>query len=247
MEIGIDNSYLFLLCIGAIAFIYGSVGHGGATGYLALMAIFNFTPSLMKPTALVLNLIVSSIAFYHYSQAGSFKAKIFTRFAITSIPMSFLGGYINVNPALYKIILGGLLLISVIRLLPYNAKLNGTTKELPAPAGLIFGAIIGFFSGLIGIGGGIILSPLIVLFKWGNIKEAAAVSALFIFVNSAAGISGQLINDAQISPTIPILIFVVLIGGFMGSYLGSKKTSSTALKFLLCLVLLFASVKLLIV
>ena len=161
--------------------------------------------------------------------------------------MSFLGGYINVNPAMYKIILGSLLLISVIRLLPYNAKLNGTTKELPVHAGLIVGAIIGFFSGLIGIGGGIILSPLIVLFKWGNIKEAAAVSALFIFVNSAAGISGQLINNAQISPTIPILIFVVLIGGFMGSYLGSKKTSSTALKFLLCLVLLFASVKLLVV
>ena len=247
MEIAFDNSLLFLICIAVIALFYGSVGHGGATGYLALMAIFNFSPIVMKPTALVLNLVVSSIAFYHYYRSGSFKSTLFIPFSVGSIPLSFLGGYIDVDPSLYKKILAVLLLISVFKLLPFGTKNGNKKKKLSLITALSIGAGIGFFSGLIGIGGGIILSPLIVLFNWGNIKEAAGVSALFIFVNSAAGISGQFLNNISLSPNITTLILVVLIGGFVGSYFGSKKAKSSGLKLLLCLVLLFASAKLFIV
>ncbi len=194
MEIVLNNSYFFIVCIAVIAFFYGAVGHGGATGYLALMAIFNFSPIVMKPTALVLNLVVSSIAFYHFYQSGSFKSKLFIPFAISSIPLSFIGGYMDVDPTIYKNILAVLLLLSIIKLIPFGDKKTSANQQPPLINGLIVGAIIGFFSGLIGIGGGIILSHIIILFNWGNIKEAAAVSSLFIFVNSAAGNSGQFLN-----------------------------------------------------
>ena len=247
MEIVFDNSYLFIVCIAVIAFFYGAVGHGGATGYLALMAIFNFSPIVMKPTALVLNLVVSSIAFYHFYQSGSFKSKLFIPFAVSSIPFSFIGGYIDLDPAIYKNILAVLLLLSIIKLIPFGNKKTNANQQPPLINGLIVGAIIGFFSGLIGIGGGIILSPIIVLFNWGNIKEAAAVAALFIFVNSAAGISGQLLNGISLSPNILYLIVTVVVGGFLGSYFGSKKANNSVLKILLCTVLLFAGIKLLLV
>ena len=239
MEVVFDNSYLFIVCIAVISFFYGAVGHGGATGYLALMAIFNFSPIVMKPTALVLNLVVSSIAFYHFYQSGSFKAKLFIPFAVSSIPLSFFGGYIDVDPAIYKSILAVLLLLSIIKLIPFGNKKTSTNQHPPLINGIIVGGIIGFFSGLIGIGGGIILSPIIVLFNWGNIKEAAAVSALFIFVNSSAGISGQLLNGISLSPNILYLIVTVLVGGFIGSYFGSKKANNTVLKILLCTVLIY--------
>ncbi len=189
----IEHLYLFLFLLPIVAFLYASVGHGGASGYLALMALFSFAPETMKPTALLLNLFVASISFYYYYKEGHFNKKLFLSFAITSIPFAFLGGIIEVDASLYKKILAVLLVFAILKMLNVFGTKSTSIKKVKLWQGLTLGAIIGFFSGLIGIGGGIILTPIILLLHWGNMKEAAAVSALFIFVNSAAGLVGQLI------------------------------------------------------
>ncbi|NNJ56515.1 MAG: sulfite exporter TauE/SafE family protein [Bacteroidia bacterium] len=245
---GITNIYYFLAIIPIVAFLYSSVGHGGASGYLALMAIFAFPTTYMKPSALLLNILVAGISFYYYRKNNHFNWKLFYPFAITSIPASFIGGFLNVNPQIYKQILGALLILSVLRLLGFLGGKQHTTKaKINIPIALIAGASIGFFSGMIGIGGGIILSPLILLLNWGNMKETAAVSALFIWVNSIAGMLGLLSSGVQIPiASIPIAFFAV-IGGILGGYYGAKKTNNVRLKYILAFVLVIASIKLIFV
>lgn len=239
-----DHIWLFYTLLPLVAFLYASVGHGGASGYLALMALFNFSPLIMKPAALLLNLFVAAIAFYHFWREGYFKKKLFISFAITSIPLSFVGGLINVDTTLYKKILAVLLLFAILRMLNVFGKESDEIKKVKIWQGLSIGGCIGFFSGLIGIGGGIVLSPLILLMKWGTIKEAAAVSALFIWVNSAAAMSGQFIIGIKIDLQAYILVLIAIIGGYAGGYLGSKKLNNTILKYLLASVLVIACFKL---
>lgn len=234
----------FLVMLPIVAFLYASVGHGGASGYLALMAIFSFSPEEMKPTALLLNLFVAGIAFYHYHKAGYFNKKMFMSFAIASIPMAFLGGMIEVDASIYKKILGVLLIFAILKMLNVFGKEGTFIKEVKIWQGLLVGGIIGFFSGLIGIGGGIILSPVILLLHWGKIKEAAAVSALFIWVNSAAGLAGQYSNNMRLSSLSLVMVGIAVIGGFFGSLIGSKKLYNKQLRHLLAIVLFFASIKL---
>ena len=234
----------FLLLLPVVAFLYASVGHGGASGYLALMAIFSFAPESMKPTALLLNLFVAAIAFYHYYKGGFFNKKLFLTFAIASVPMAFLGGAINVNASLYKQILGVLLIFAILKMLDVFGKEQYQIKAIKIWQGLLVGAIIGFFSGLIGIGGGIILSPVILLLHWGKMKEAAAVSALFIWVNSASGLFGQISSGVQLTNVSYVLAGFAVVGGFFGSYYGSKKLNNQKLRNLLAFVLIIASVKL---
>ena len=240
---------LFYCCVPIVAFLYASVGHGGASGYLALMALFSFPTLLMKPSALLLNIIVAGISFFYFYRAGYFKWKLFYPFALSSIPASFLGGYINVNPSLYKQILGVLLIFAILRILGiFGEKSDSQTKEAPFILSLVIGACIGFFSGMIGIGGGIILSPLILLFNWGEIKETAAVSALFIWVNSIAGMSGLLLSGVQLEIQSFYMVILALIGGALGGYYGSsKKINSVALRYILAFVLAIASFKLIMV
>ncbi|KAB2859256.1 MAG: sulfite exporter TauE/SafE family protein, partial [Flavobacteriales bacterium] len=188
----VEYIWFFLLLLPIVAFMYSAVGHGGASGYLALMALFNFAPETMKPTALLLNLFVAAISFYHYAKSGYFNKNLFFSFAMTSIPLSFLGGLIEVDAAIYKKILAILLVFAILKMLNVFGKESDDIKKIKIWQGTSVGALIGFFSGLTGIGGGIILSPIILLMKWGKMKEAAAVSALFIWVNSAAGMAGQL-------------------------------------------------------
>ncbi len=234
----------FLLILPVIAFLYASVGHGGASGYLALMAIFSFAPENMKSTALLLNLFVAAIAFYHYYKAGFFNKKLFLSFAIASIPLSFLGGTIDIDASLYKKILAVLLIFAILKMLTIFGKENTQIKNVKIWQGLLVGGIIGFFAGLIGIGGGIILSPVILLMHWGKMKEAAAVSALFIWVNSAAGLIGQISSGIQITNLSYMLVGFAVVGGFLGSYYGSKKMNNQHLRNLLAFVLIIASVKL---
>lgn len=240
----IEGIWLFLSILPIVAFLYASVGHGGASGYLALMALFSFSPETMKPTALLLNLFVAGMAFYHYYRAGHFNKKLFLSFAIASIPLAFVGGLIEVDGSIYKKILGVLLIFAIFKMLNVFGKDSAVVKDAKLWQGLIIGGVIGFFSGLIGIGGGIILTPVILFLHWGKMKEAAAVSALFIWVNSAAGLVGQLSGGATISSQSFILIGVALIGGFVGSYYGSKKFDNTLLRYLLAFVLTIASIKL---
>jgi hypothetical protein len=227
-----------------VSFLYSSVGHGGASGYLALMALFSFSPEIMKPTALLLNLFVAGISFYYYYKGGYFNKKLFLSFAITSIPLAFLGGTIEIDASVYKKILAVLLVFAILKMLNVFGKENGSVKQVKFWQGLLVGGIIGFFSGLIGIGGGIILTPLILLLHWGNMKEAAAVSALFIWVNSAAGLVGQLSSGVHLEIETFVLVAVALIGGVLGAYLGSKKINNQSLRYILAFVLIIASVKL---
>lgn len=240
----IEHIWLFLAILPIVAFLYASVGHGGASGYLALMALFSFAPETMKPTALLLNLFVAGIAFYHYYKAGHFNMKLFLYFAIASVPLAFLGGMIEVDSSIYKKILSVLLIFAILKMLNVFGKESTLLKDVKLWQGLIVGGIIGFFSGLIGIGGGIILTPVILLLHWGKMKEAAAVSALFIWVNSASGLVGQLTSGVTILSQSFILVFVALVGGFFGSYYGSKKFDNKLLRYMLAFVLIIASVKL---
>ncbi len=241
------EQYWFILfpALFVVAFMYSSVGHGGASGYLALMAIFGFQHSDMKSTALVLNIFVSLIAFIQFYRAGYFKMKLFLPFALISVPAAFLGGMMEVEPSLYKKILGCFLLFPVARLFGLFGKDTDEIKEANIVLSLIIGAVIGFLSGLIGIGGGIILSPIILLLHWGKMKETAAASALFIFVNSVSGLGGQFISGINFDPAMYVMLAIALIGGLTGSYYGVHKFNTLFLRRLLAFVLLIASVKLL--
>jgi uncharacterized membrane protein YfcA len=197
----------------------------------------------MKPSALILNLFVSSIAFVSYYRAGHFRLKLLLPFVITSIPMAFVGATLEVPPELYKKILGVCLFIAALRILIRSGG-EGELRRLSVPVALAAGALIGFFSGMIGIGGGIILSPLLLLTRWGGMKETAAVSAAFIFLNSLAGLSGHLVAGMEVSPKIILWIAVVMAGGWLGSWTGGFRLSVEKLRYLITVVLVIACIKL---
>ncbi|RZM24120.1 MAG: sulfite exporter TauE/SafE family protein [Pedobacter sp.] len=236
---------LFFSLLFVVAFLYASVGHGGASGYLALMAIFAISPLVMKPTALLLNLFVSSVSFFQFYRGRHFRWKIFWPFVVTSIPFSFLGGTMAIESNVYKKILGVLLVIPVVRFFFFPNADPKDQKTSNLPLSLLIGAIIGLLSGMIGIGGGIILSPILILLKWTDQKQTAAISAAFIFVNSVAGLAGQLIKGISFTTDMFFYVVVAFVGGIAGAYFGSLKLPQTALKYVLAFVLAIASYKLL--
>ncbi|MFI5221236.1 MAG: TSUP family transporter [Bacteroidia bacterium] len=242
-----SSEIVFLLLIVIVAFLYASVGHGGASGYLALMVIFGVSPLLMKPSALILNIFVSAIAFVQYFRQGHFKWKLLVPFIITSIPLSFIGAKIQVDVHIYKIILAACLLLAILRLLGFFGKTDiEKNKEINLPAALIIGGIIGLISGMIGIGGGILLSPVLLLLHWAKMKETAALSAAFIFLNSIAGIAGAFSSLENITSQIFLWAAVGISGGLAGAFYGSSKFDNKVLKYILSLVLVFACIKLVI-
>ncbi len=235
---------LLLIALLLVAYLYSSVGHGGASGYLALMALFGIEMIYLKPSALILNLFVSSIAFIAYYRGGHFKAKILIPFIITSIPLAYLGATLEISPELYKKILGACLLIATVRIFIQQRNPDKAYRKLPVWIALLTGAFVGFFSGMIGIGGGIILSPLLLLTRWANMKETAAVSAGFIFLNSLSGLTGHVMAGMEVSPHIFIWIGVAVAGGLTGSFSGSFKLSVSVLRYVITAVLIIASIKL---
>lgn len=235
---------LFLGGIFLIAILYSSVGHGGASGYLAFMALLGFVPEVMRPAALILNIFVSSIALFSFSRNGHFRFKLLWPFIITSVPLAFIGGTFNIDSRIYKIILGTFLLFAIVRMLISVKDAKGTFKEPQILSALIIGAILGFFSGLIGIGGGIILSPIIILLGWGSVKQTAAVSAAFILVNSIAGLSGFILKSELPDFELIYVIIAGVAGGLLGSWLGSFRIKENFLRYTLALVLFMASIKL---
>ncbi|GAA4282294.1 sulfite exporter TauE/SafE family protein [Gaetbulibacter aestuarii] len=239
-----EHITLFLVLLPIVAFLYSSVGHGGASGYLALMALFSFAPDTMKPTALLLNLFVAAISFYYYYRGGFFNKRLFLSFAVASIPLAFLGGTVALDASIYKKTLAVLLVFAILKMLNVFGKEKSYIRKVKIWQGLIVGGAIGFFSGLIGIGGGIILTPIILILHWGKMKEAAAVSALFIWVNSAAGLIGQVSSGVRLEKESFILVAIALIGGTLGGYLGSKKINNKNLRYILAFVLVLASFKL---
>lgn len=236
---------LIYLLVFIVAFLYSSVGHGGASGYLAIMSLFAVSVEVMKPTALLLNLFVSLTSFIQFYRGKHFIWRIFLPLAITSVPMSFVGGLITVDATIYDKILGLLLLIPIARFLFFTNIVVNDTKKSNLFLSLLIGAAIGFLSGLIGIGGGIILSPIILLLRWTDQKQTAAISALFIFVNSIAGLAGQLTKGIHFSTDMVAYVAIAFVGGLAGSWFGSLKFNQNVLKYILAVVLMFASSKLL--
>ncbi|WP_312422509.1 sulfite exporter TauE/SafE family protein [Epilithonimonas sp.] len=241
------NVEVFYIILFVIAALYAAVGHGGASGYLALMALYGVAPKEMKPTALVLNLFVSMTSFMQYYRGGHFKLRIFLPIAIASIPLAFVGGMIHIEDVLYKRILGVLLLFPVFRFFFFKSPDDKDLKEPNLYLSLIFGGVIGLFSGMIGIGGGILLSPVLILLKWTNQKQTAAISAAFIFVNSVSGLGGMLTKEISFTNDMWMYVVCAFAGGLLGSYLASSKLNQNGIKYVLAVVLLMAAYKLIII
>ncbi len=238
-----DQLYLLVPAIFVVAFLYSSVGHAGASGYIAVMSLFGLVPSIVKPTALGLNLLVASIGAWQFWRAGHFSWPLFWPFALLSIPFAYLGGYVNVPTHIFKILVGVVLLFSAFRFFLRPAADEVTSKP-SYPAAISIGAGLGFLSGLTGTGGGIFLTPLLLFMRWARAKSAAAVSALFILVNSASGLLGHFSSTKSFPAlAIPLAVAAVL-GGTAGSYLGSHRLQHTVIKRLLAIVLLIAGAKL---
>jgi uncharacterized membrane protein YfcA len=236
--------FLLLLALGLVAFLYASVGHGGASGYLALLAVAGVAPEVMKPSALILNLFVSMSSFVQFYRGGHFRWSAFWPFAVASVPLAFVGAGIPLAAGLYKQLLGVCLLLAVGRLLWRPAE-REAVRPVPRPAAWLTGGTIGLLSGMLGIGGGIILSPVLLLFRWATLKETAAISALFIFVNSLSGLSNLLLSGYRPEPQTLSWLAVAFGGGLIGGYLGSRRFNVPTLRGVLALGLAVASVKLL--
>ncbi len=242
---GDSQEILFGLLLPVVAFLYASVGHGGASGYLALMALTGMAVPYMKPLALILNLCVAGVSFAQFARNSHFKARLTLPFLITSIPAAFAGGMIEIEDDIYKKVLAGVLVLAVLRMLGIFGKGKETAAEPVIWMMLVTGALIGFVSGLIGIGGGIILSPVILLLGWGSMKQTAATSALFIWVNSAAGLAGNGIDGFDLPDSTLYYAILATVGGMAGGYFGSIRFSNLMVIRTLALVLVMASVKLL--
>lgn len=234
----------FYIILFVVAFLYASVGHGGASGYLALMAIYGIAPEVMKPTALLLNLFVSGAAFLQFFRGKHYFQKIFIPLAVASVPMSFLGGTLVIDDHIYKRILGALLLLPVIRLFFFANTEHSALKPSNTYLSLLVGGGIGLLSGMIGIGGGIVLSPVLLLLKWTDQKQTAAISALFIFVNSLAGLAGQFMKGLAFDNNMLMYVVIASGGGLLGAYYGASRFTQNVLKNVLGVVLFMAAIKL---
>ena len=206
------------------------------------MALFAIAPPVMKQTALLLNLGVSLMSFIAFYRQGYFKWTLFWPFALGSIPAAYLGARIPLADSTYKQILGACLFLAVIRMVVTLKE--SEPRKLNLGIGVLAGAAIGVLSGMIGIGGGIILSPLLLLFRWANLKEAAAISALFIFVNSVSGLAGLRTWIPFDQSQMLYWLVASLVGGFLGARWGAGIASNMKVKWILALVLVIASLKL---
>ena len=228
------------------AFGYAAVGHGGASAYLAALALAGVAPAQMRPIALVLNTLVSAIGTYKFWRAGYFRWRLFWPFAIVSIPLAFLGGAITLPGHAYKVLVGAVLIYAAWQLW-HSARAGEEmrpVREPPLVYAMTVGAVLGFLSGLTGVGGGIFLSPLLLMLGWAGTKQTSAVAAPFILVNSIAGIAGGFtVQSARLPPQVAILALAVLIGGWLGAEYGSRRFANPLIRRILAVVLAAAGAK----
>jgi uncharacterized membrane protein YfcA len=241
------NWIILIAAVFTVAFFYSSVGHGGATGYLAALALVGVAPASAKVAVLIANIFVASIAFWRFYKAGLFDLKIFLSFAVASIPFAFLGSKIHVSPQAYKIILGAVLSVAGLILL-FRSRWQTedvAVRKCLLPFALLVGAGLGFLAGLTGIGGGVFLSPLLYLFRWVKPKTTGGIAAGFIVVNSIAGLVGA--GWEKIAHAGPLLWLTLpaVIGALLGTHLGARRWSSVTFSRVLAGVLVFAGGKLL--
>jgi uncharacterized membrane protein YfcA len=233
-----------LAFIAFAALLYSSVGHGGASGYLAAMALFGLAPVFMKPAALAMNIAVAGLVFYRLWRAGYFDARLFWPFALGSIPLAFVGGALTLPGGAYKILVAVALLVAAARLL-WNTQEHDVRATPPTWIALASGAGLGLLSGLTGVGGGIFLSPLLLLLRWANMRTSAAVSAAFILVNSIAALAGHATVAVAWPAQLPLLILAALAGAVIGSELAVRRLAPLTLRRVLGVVLVIAGTKLL--
>lgn len=226
------------------AALYASVGHAGASGYLAAMALLGVEPALMKPTALVLNLIVAAIGTVSFARAGCFVGRLFWPLVAASVPAAFLGGRIGLADDTYKVVVGVVLAWASLRLV--LATRTAATPRPPHVAWLLLvGAAIGLLSGLSGVGGGIFLSPLLLLAGWADPRQTAGVSVAYVLVNSAAGLAGFVTAGGYVPMVAPLLALAAGAGGLAGAWYGSRRLAPLALRRLLAVVVALAALKML--
>lgn len=237
---------IIALMMGVIALLYSSVGHAGASGYLAVMALMGVAPMVMKPSALMLNIVVSLIAVYQFYRAGAFSWRIFLSLAATSIPFAFLGGYLTLPAHWYKPLVGVILLYAVLYSFRRSYQTQLPEPKTPSVFALgIVGAVLGLLSGLTGVGGGIFLSPLLLRMNWAPVRTISGIAAMFILVNSISGLLGVLTHHTAVSPSLPYWAVAVMLGGYIGARLGSRYFNVALIQRFLSLVLLISGLKML--
>lgn len=242
MSFDSDFGVYFLSCIAIAAILYSSVGHGGASGYLAVMALFGLEPALMKPAALTMNIFVTLLVLSRLNKAGHFNWRLFLPFVTASVPMAFIGGAYTLDSSAYKVIVGIALLLAMLRMV-WNSRDDYECHMPSLPIALIVGAVLGFVSGVTGVGGGIFLSPLLLFFHWTNMRGSAAIAAAFILLNSIAGLAGFATTDQAWPDGMAILVLTALFGGLIGSELNVRRLAPQHLRRALALVLAIAGVK----
>lgn len=239
-----DLSLAALIFIAAL--LYSSVGHGGASGYIAAMAFMGVAPAEMRPTALTLNILVAGIATFKFYRVGAFSWKLFWPFALASVPCAYLGGAITLSGAIYKPLIGVVLIYAAWHSFrAARQKIEQVVAQPPVVLLLVIGAALGLLSGLTGVGGGIFLSPLILYFRWAEIRVISGVAAAFILVNSISGLIGVMTTSPHLPAALPYWAIAAVLGGYLGAEYGSKRLGNAALKKLLALVLLIAGIKML--
>lgn len=241
-----ESIALLAVAVLVVAALYASVGHAGASGYIAVMSLLGMAPDEIKPTALVLNIVVASIGTWQFWRAGHFSWALFWPFALLSVPAAFVGGYLVLPNDALRILLGVVLLLSAARFFikPPAEREPGTPSRAVA---ITLGGGIGLLSGLTGTGGGIFLTPLLLFTHWARAQRAAAVSALFILLNSSAGLAGYVSSNGEIPAFAWVIVVAAAAGGAAGSYLGSRRLDAVVIKRVLALVLLIAGLKLVLV
>ena len=234
--------YWLLIAILAMAVLYSSVGHGGASGYLAAMALWGLAPETMRPAALAMNIVVTCWLLYRFKPYQIMPYKLFWPLVLASTPLAFIGGMISIDALAYRVLVGGLLLLAGVRMLVVT-KPAGVIQAPELKITLLLGAALGFAAGLTGIGGGVFLSPLLLIFGWCSMRQSTAVAAGFILLNSLGGLAGYLVSDQSWPMGTGWLLIAAFIGCLVGAELASHRASSLTLQKLLALVLAIASVK----
>ncbi len=244
MDAFTDTSFLLAACMLLGAALYSSVGHAGASAYIALMALFGVAPGVMRPTALTLNILVAGLTSYRYVRAGAFSWPVLWPFLVGAMPMAFIGGAINLPAHIYRPLVGVVLLVSAVRLLwPRDLRATRQTQAPPVPYAIAMGAGLGLLAGLTGTGGGIFLSPLLIFLAWAPPRTVSGVSAVFILCNSVTGLLGNLASLRALPPELPIYAGAVLAGALIGTSFGIRLAVPGILKAL-GIVLLIAGMKL---
>jgi uncharacterized membrane protein YfcA len=244
-DIAITGIFFFF-----IALLYSTVGHAGASGYLATMAMLSFPAGVMKPAALMLNIIVALVTTIRFARAGYFSWRLLWPFALASVPLAYLGGGMHVDATIYKILVGIALVFAAFHLILRSKAAPDDPGRAAYPgigASLAVGGGLGFLSGLTGVGGGIFLSPVLIILHWAGLRRTAAVAAAFILLNSISGLAGYLQKGGAFPEHIAFWSVAVVSGGIIGSSLGATKFNSPVLRVLLGVMLVMASVKLVLI